>query len=367
MRCRVYAVELVGSKEKSSGDESSKGFMPVDGWYSRKTRFSHYAMARATVGRVGPAPGKPAPGLVECELDPIHPVRQRAHQRRCFRPHAIRSVTPRYDLHAHSHVSDGTLPPRGLIERAARAGVDVLALTDHDTTEGLADARQAAVEHGVSLVAGVEISVTWEGHTVHVVGLHIDADDPDLNAGMQGLRRRRNARAAEIAARLADRDIRGALEGVERLVQGPIVSRTHFAHYLVAQGHAKDLRQAFKRYLGAGRPAYARGQWAGLAEAVGWIRGAGGEAVIAHPARYKLGTGRLQQLFGEFRDLGGSALEVVSGSHTPADVARMGRFAVRFGLKASAGSDYHGPDKPWVELGALAPLPAGCVPIWRDW
>jgi predicted metal-dependent phosphoesterase TrpH len=276
-------------------------------------------------------------------------------------------VTRRYDLHAHSHVSDGTLPPGVLVERAARAGVDVLALTDHDAIEGLADARRAAVDHGVELVAGVEVSVTWEGHTVHVVGLHVDAEDESLRAGLQELRERRNARAADIARLLADLEIPDALQGVGRLVQGPIVSRTHFAHYLVSQGHAKDLRQAFKRFLGSGRPAYARARWAGLAEAVGWVRGAGGEAVIAHPARYKLGTGRLERLFGEFRDLGGSALEVVSGSHSAADNARMGRFAERFGLKASAGSDYHGPEKPWVELGVLAPLPAGCVPIWGDW
>jgi predicted metal-dependent phosphoesterase TrpH len=276
-------------------------------------------------------------------------------------------VTLRYDLHAHSHVSDGTLAPRDLVARAAGAGVDVLALTDHDATEGLADARRAAEEHGVDLVAGVEVSVTWESHTVHVVGLRVDPDNEALRTGLQELRERRNARAVDIAERLAAQGIGGALQGVAALVQGPIVSRTHFAHYLVAQGRAKDLRQAFKRYLGAGRPAYARGRWAELAEAVAWIRGAGGEAVIAHPARYKLGTGRLERLFGEFRDLGGSALEVVSGSHAAADSARMARFAARFGLKASAGSDYHGPEKPWVELGALAPLPAECIPIWKDW
>lgn len=281
-------------------------------------------------------------------------------------PARFMSIT-RYDLHAHSLASDGLLAPRALVQRAAAQGVQVLALTDHDTTDGLAEARTAAAAHGVQLVAGIEISVTWNRQTIHIVGLNIDPDHAALQAGMRRLRAFRDWRAAEIDRRLARHRIEGALEGARRYATGAIVSRTHFARYLVEQGHVLSVQDAFRHYLSKGRPGHVGGDWASLPEAVSWIRGAGGQAVVAHPGRYKLTNGKLRTLLREFKDCGGAAIEVVSGSHEPAAAQHFARLAREFGLLASLGSDYHGPDKPWVELGRLPALPEDCVPVWEEW
>lgn len=272
-----------------------------------------------------------------------------------------------YDLHAHSTASDGTLSPTELMTRAAGAGVTVMALTDHDTLEGVAEARAAADWLGMSFVPGVEISVTWNGHTVHIVGLAVDAGDAALNSGLQGMQTFRDWRAEEIGRRLAAAGIDGAYEGARELSNGRLISRTHFARYLVARGKAKDVRDVFKRYLVNGKPGFVAGQWADLADAINWINAAGGVAVIAHPARYKMTRSKLRKLFGEFQELGGNAIEVVSGSHSRDDYFTMAAHAADFGLRASAGSDYHGPEHPWIELGRLPPLPSGCLPVWRDW
>ncbi len=273
----------------------------------------------------------------------------------------------RYDLHSHSILSDGTLEVAELVTRAHGNGVDALALTDHDVTAGLDEAVEVAAALGMTLVPGVEISVTWNHRTVHVVGLHIDHCNGALQSGLETLRSTRDARAIEIGARLAARGIEGALEGSRRLAKGPIISRTHFARFLVAAGHAKDLRQAFKRYMSDHAPAAVAGQWATLAEAVGWITGAGGQAVIAHPGRYKLGRDKLMGLCDEFIACGGTGIEVVCGSHGPKDYTRFAQVAQETGLRASVGSDYHGPEQVWLDLGKLAPLPPGCTPIWADW
>jgi len=270
----------------------------------------------------------------------------------------------RHDLHAHSTASDGTLAPGELVRRAGAAGVDVLALTDHDTTAGLAEAAQAARDEDVVLVPGVEVSVTWNGQTVHIVGLNVNPDHDGLQQGLARLREFRQWRAEEIARRLDKRGVPGALEGARAYASGPIIGRTHFARFLVQRGEAADVREVFKRFLVRGRPGYVPGQWADLDAAVGWIRAAGGQAVIAHPARYGLTATRLRRLIAEFKACGGEALEVVSGSHRPDECRTMAAHAKREGLLASAGSDYHGPENPWVELGRLAPLPEGCVPIW---
>jgi predicted metal-dependent phosphoesterase TrpH len=272
-----------------------------------------------------------------------------------------------YDLHTHSRASDGTLSAAELVRRAQSAGIDVLALTDHDSLDGLAEARAATAGLPLQLIAGVEISVTWNGQTVHIVGLNVDADDRELRAGLTGLQGFRDWRAEEIGRRLAKAGIADAYAGARRFASGRIVSRTHFAHFLVEQGRAKSLREVFKKFLVRNKPGYVPGEWADLQQAVAWIRGAGGDAVVAHPARYALTGARLRRLLGEFKDCGGSAMEVVSGSHTTEDMLRMAGVARALGLKASRGSDYHGPENPWIELGRIPPLPEGCIPVWQDW
>ncbi len=272
-----------------------------------------------------------------------------------------------YDLHSHSWVSDGTLSPTELVHRAAAGGVGVLALTDHDDTAGCAEARQAAVECGLTLLPGVEVSVTWQAMTVHIVGLGVDPAAAELEAGLARLREFRDWRAHEIGRRLAERGIDGAYEGAAVLTRGRIISRTHFAHYLVSRGCGKDVREVFRHYLRRGKPGHVPGQWASLEEAVGWIRAAGGVAVVAHPARYELTASKLRRLLGEFIECGGEGMEIVSGSHSPDDVQTMARHARTLGLLASVGSDFHGPENPWVELGRLAPLPEGLTPVWQRW
>lgn len=274
-------------------------------------------------------------------------------------------MTCSYDLHTHSTASDGTLSPADLIAHARAQGVERLALTDHDVTDGLATAAAAAEQNGVVLIPGVEVSVTWNHQTVHVVGLHIDPGSSALQAGLARLQAFRRWRCEEIAERLEKHGLSGAYEGARRFASGNIVSRTHFARYLVECGRAATVRDVFKRFLVHGRPGYVPGAWAELEAAVGWIRAAGGQAVLAHPARYRLTPTRLRVLAEEFRECGGVALEVVSGSHSLDDVRRMAQLATRSGLLASSGSDYHGPENPYRELGRLPELPAQCSPIWE--
>jgi len=273
----------------------------------------------------------------------------------------------RYDLHSHSLASDGTLSAKALVQRAARAGVTTLALTDHDTTDGVAEARQASRQADIRLIPGVEISVTWQRQTVHIVGLNLDVEHPGLQQGLMSLQAFRDWRAEEIGRRLEKAGITGLYPEARALARGRIVSRTHFAHALVARGLAKDVRSVFKKYLVPNKPGYVAGEWAELAAAVDWIRAAGGQAVVAHPARYSLTATKLKRLLGEFRECGGEGMEVISGSHSPDDMARMAAIARVSGMKASCGSDYHGPENPWIELGRLPELPAGLTPIWQDW
>jgi predicted metal-dependent phosphoesterase TrpH len=268
------------------------------------------------------------------------------------------------DLHTHSTVSDGTLTPTALLERAAAAGVGTLALTDHDTVAGIGEAAVAAARVGVQLIPGVEVSVTWGGRTVHVVGLDLDPTCPTLLAGLAGLQEYRVWRAEEIGRRLAAAGYEGALDGARHHAAGSLIGRTHFARFLVERGAAADIRDVFKRYLVSGKPGHVAGEWTTLDQAVGWIRAAGGSAVIAHPARYDFTRSKMLRLLGEFRECGGRGLEVVSGSHSRDDYFVFARHASEQALYASAGSDYHGPEKPWIELGRLPALPDGCTPIW---
>ena len=276
-------------------------------------------------------------------------------------------MLPIPDLHTHSTASDGTLTPTELVARASTAGLRVLALTDHDNTDGLAEAGHAAAQHGLILIPGVEISVTWNTLTVHLVGLRLDPANTELQTGLARLMEFRAWRAEEIGRRLAKHGIDDAYAGARALAKGRLVGRTHFARLLVKQRHAADTNEVFRHFLTRGKPGHVPGDWASLEEALGWIRGAGGEAVIAHPARYGLTRSRMQRLLGEFRELGGVGVEVVTGSHSRDEAFTFARHAREQRLRASAGSDYHGPENPWLELGRLPPLPEGCVPLWRDW
>jgi hypothetical protein len=270
-----------------------------------------------------------------------------------------------FDLHSHSTASDGTLSPTALVKRAREQGVQVLALTDHDTTAGLAEARQAA-GNDLTLINGIEVSVSWNGQTIHIVGLGLDPDNAALQAGLARLCEFREWRAGEIARRLEKKRIPGAFEGASAYAKGQLLSRTHFARFLVEKGYAETVGKVFKHYLVRGKPGYVPGKWAELEEAVGWIKDAGGLAVVAHPARYRITATRLRALLGEFRECGGVAMEVVSGSHSKDDCLSMAAHARRQELYASQGSDYHGPENPWIELGRLRDMPEGCRPVWES-
>ena len=272
-----------------------------------------------------------------------------------------------YDLHSHSTASDGTLTPRALVERAVSQGVDVLALTDHDVLDGLAEALEAAALRGLTLVPGVEISVTWASRVIHIVALGVDPENSDLQKGLEGLRELREIRADEMGRRLAKAGIEGAAEGARILAGGQVVSRTHFARFLIERGLAKDFKAAFRRYLKPGRPGYVGCEWVALEVALDWILKASGQAVIAHPARYSLSRVKLQALVDDFKGAGGCALEVVSSSHNPGEVRQMAALANANGLLSSVGSDFHTPEQAWGELGRIGPLPVACTPIWHDW
>ena len=275
---------------------------------------------------------------------------------------------PKYDLHSHSTYSDGLLTPDAVVRRAALRGVDVFALTDHDDTGGLAEASAAAQDVGITLIPGAELSVSWESHTVHVIALRIDAANPTLAAGLAGIRSGRDARARRMADALADAGIPGAYEGARKYVTSDrLISRTHFARFLVEAGHAKETKDVFRKFLTPGKPGYVKHVWATLPNAVDWIHAAGGFAVIAHPGRYKVSPTGMRRLLGEFRDAGGDGIEVLSPSHTPAQFAEYGTLARVFGLAASCGSDYHGPGEGWLDLGDLPDMPAGITPIWSRW
>jgi hypothetical protein len=273
----------------------------------------------------------------------------------------------RIDLHSHSIVSDGTLTPGTLVEHAAMHGIRLLALTDHDDVAGLPEAAEAALRHGITLINGVEVSATWNKRTVHVVGLRISPSHLPLLAGLAGIRQGRYQRAEGMAVSLEKIGIPGSLEGAHAYARGGIISRTHFARFLVEKGYAKDVSAVFKKFLVKGKPGYFEHRWASLEDAVNWITGSGGIAVLAHPGRYDLGRTNMLTLLHEFRELGGKGLEVVTGSHTPEMVPHFARLAHQFGLLASLGSDYHGPGHAYIEMGRLPELPHGCLPVWHDW
>ena len=269
------------------------------------------------------------------------------------------------DLHSHSVVSDGTLEPEALARRAAANGVELWALTDHDEIGGQVRAREAARSVGLPWVSGVEISVSFAGTTVHVVGLGFDIDDAALASGLAATRGGREQRARAMAEGLAQVGIEGSFEGALRHAGNPaLISRTHFARHLVETGVCAHPHEVFRRYLVEGRPGYVPHRWAALGDAVRWIAGAGGVAVIAHPGRYRLSVNEEFALFSEFRAHGGQAVEVVTGSHALPDVKKYAALAQEFGLLASRGSDFHAPGEGRYDLGGLPALPVAVDPVW---
>jgi predicted metal-dependent phosphoesterase TrpH len=272
------------------------------------------------------------------------------------------------DLHCHSTVSDGLLRPSELVRRAAANGVNVLALTDHDELGGLAEARAAAEAEGMRFVDGVEVSVSWDDDTtVHIVGLGVDPDDAALREGLAQVRSGRDSRAGRMAEALDRVGIHGAYEGALRYAGNPaLLGRSHFARYIVECGLARDVKSVFDHWLAKDKPGYVRHGWAELGEALQWIRSAGGVAVMAHPGRYRITAKQLAQLLAEFKELGGSAIEVVSGSHDGETGRVMAKHARNFGLAASRASDFHGPGESWTDLGRMPELPEGLVPVWQE-
>jgi 3',5'-nucleoside bisphosphate phosphatase len=273
-----------------------------------------------------------------------------------------------FDLHNHSTCSDGLLSPTQLIELATRNGVDAIALTDHDNTDGIAEAAEAARRAGIGFVPGVEISVSWGDKTLHVVGLNVDPDSAVLRDGLESIRSGRLARAQRIGEALEKIGFAGCFDAALALAQSDrLLSRTHFARHLVQRGAAKDIQAAFDKYLATGKPAYVPHRWATLENAVAWILGSGGTAVLAHPGRYDLKPMMRHEMLEQFKALGGTAIEVATGSHRPEEYSLWQREALEHGFLASRGADYHGPGESPCEPGRLPPLHASLTPVWSNW
>jgi len=270
-----------------------------------------------------------------------------------------------YDLHCHSTASDGALSPAAVVERAHLQGVSALALTDHDTTAGLGEAQRAAEAAGIRLISGIELSTSWQGKCLHIVGLGIDPAYAPLAEATYRLRNTRLERAEQIALKLEKKRIPGALEAVKQMAGDSMITRTHFADFLLSQGHVLSQQEAFDRYLAKGKAAYVATPWAEMSVAIDWIIQSGGVAVLAHPLRYQLSASWLRRLLAAFKETGGQAVEVVTGRYNAEEIKNMADYAKRFGLAGSAGSDFHNPANQYVELGRLAPLPPDIQPVWE--
>lgn len=273
--------------------------------------------------------------------------------------------SPNADLHCHSVVSDGTLTPEALAERAKANGVHLWALTDHDELGGQKRAKDAAHALKMDYLSGVEISVTWMNQTIHIVGLGIDADHQGIIEGLRRTREGRGNRAQLMADQLLKAGIPGAYEGALHFAGNhQLISRTHFARYLVEQGVCKDTEHVFKNYLVEGKPGFVPHQWASLEDAVAWIKAAGGVAVIAHPGRYPFNSMQMEELYKQFKDIGGLGIEVITGSHSPDQYQTYGKVAQQYGFLASRGSDFHDPNESHIDLGVLPHLPDHLTPVW---
>ena len=273
----------------------------------------------------------------------------------------------RFDLHTHSTASDGILKPENLVSRAKSKGVDVLALTDHDTLLGIATAASAASAAGLTFIPGIELSSQWGGRGIHILGLNINPAHSAMLAACEHQREVREQRAVRIAEKLAKCGIEAALQGAKSIAGAAVVGRPHFARYLQQAGYVSSFEQAFKKYLGAGRAGDIKELWPSMAQVVTWVRQAGGTAVLAHPCKYKLTRTKLIALLDDFCACGGQGLEIISGAQPPQQTQNLAAMARRFNLHVSCGSDFHTPDQPWHELGAFADLPQDTNPVWTLW
>lgn len=269
------------------------------------------------------------------------------------------------DFHTHSNASDGRLSPAELVQRAQENGVRYLALTDHDSTSGIAEACAAAIGSGLEVIPGVELSVTWENQCLHVVGLNIDPQQATLAGGLESLQKLRLSRAREMGWRLEKKGISGSFEGASQLAGKGMITRTHFARYLVEHNHCSTPQKAFDQYLSPGKAGYVPTRWVELATGIGWIDAAGGTAVLAHPKRYKMTATRMKKLLEDYRAAGGRAIEVVCGNSSYDDIQTSARYAREFGFMGSLGSDFHSPDATWIDIGRLKPLPELVEPVWK--
>jgi predicted metal-dependent phosphoesterase TrpH len=274
-------------------------------------------------------------------------------------------MSENYDLHCHSTASDGALSPTELVQRAHQHGVTSLALTDHDTTAGLSEAQASATATGIKLIPGIELSTSWQNKCFHIIGLGIDPEHPPLAEATHNLKIMRLERAEKIAYKLEKKRIMGALEAVKEAAGEGMITRTHFADFLLSQNHVSTQQEAFDRYLGDGKSAYVSASWTEMSQGINWITESGGIAVLAHPSRYKLTASWMKRLLAAFKEAGGQGIEVITGRINADEIRLIAGYATRFELAGSAGSDFHSPANQWVELGRLAPLPKNIKPVWE--
>ena len=272
-----------------------------------------------------------------------------------------------FDLHTHSTASDGILSPELLVKKASMLGVNTLALTDHDTVSGLATAQSAAKKYNVTLINGIELSCLWNNKTIHIVGLNIKADSKIIIDTTIHLNYLREQRAIKIGEKLKKVGIYNAYENAKRIAAGGTITRQHFSTFLVKNGNAKNQSDVFKRYLVNNKPGYASVSWPSLKDTISYINAAGGVPVIAHPLRYKLTATKLRNLIKDFKELGGKALEVVTGHNQQSEIELASNYAKRYDMAASVGSDFHNGNTTWSQLGRLAKLPDGVKPVWELW
>jgi predicted metal-dependent phosphoesterase TrpH len=275
-------------------------------------------------------------------------------------------MTEKYDFHCHSCISDGALSPSQVIQRAHDQGVTMMALTDHDTVAGYSEAKRAADTFGMKLIAGIELSTSWHDKSLHIIGLDIDPNFEPLRQATLNLQKIRLERAEKISEKLEKKKIYGAFDAVTKAAGDGMITRSHFADFLLSQYHVSTQQEAFDRYLAKGKPAYVSTQWADMETSIGWIIHSGGIAVLAHPLRYKLTTNWMKRLLVAFKASGGRAIEVVTGRSNPDEIRTLSEYALTYEFTGSVGSDFHSPSNPWVELGRLAPLPAKIKPVWDD-